>query len=82
VSGFLWCLRCLRTKGQVDLLHGRALHRRDSAGRPQGGQQQRRLGQARPAASLPVRAVGVRGDGAQVADEGGPVRGPVSGVLG
>ena len=72
----------LRATGQVDLFYRAALYCGRCAGRPQGGQQQRRLAQGLPAALLPVRAVGVRRDRAQFGDEPGRISGPGPGVLG
>ena len=58
---------------QRNLLHGGALDRGGSAGRPQGRQQQRRLAQVRPAAFVPVWAVRRRGDLGERGDERGRV---------
>jgi hypothetical protein len=74
--------RSLRTSGQPYLPNGGGLRRGQCTGWPAGRQQQRRLGQARPAAFGPVLAERARSDGAQFADEGSRIGGPVRGVLG
>jgi hypothetical protein len=66
----------------VDLLHAVALDRGRRARRPQSGEQQRRLAQVRPAAVLPVLAVGGPGGRAEFGDEAGRVGGPARRVLG
>jgi hypothetical protein len=76
VPGMLRFLGFLGTPGQVNLLHGLALGRGRCAGWPQGGQQQRRLAQVRPAAILPVPAVLGPGGRAELGDEGGRISGP------
>ena len=81
VPGMLRGLGFAGALGQAELLHGVALDGGGRAGRPQGGQQQRRLGQVRAAAVFPVLAVGGPGGRAEFGDEGGRVGGPAAGFL-